>query len=115
MDSPVIVCSTDKGLLSTRRQVLEKGGFSVLATASPDEILPLIQVQSIKALILCHTLTPEQQRRALTALRRYRPTAKSIVLTMGAGESVPEGAHASCSTSEGPRALIKAVKQLQQG
>ena len=112
MQAQIIVCGLDQILLGTRQQVLRKAGFDVAATASPDEILPLVQDYAINGIVLCHTLSFEQQLRAITTLRRYRPAAKSIVLTKNDSGHIPEEAHASFNTSEGPRALIHALERL---
>ena len=112
MQAQIIVCGLDQSLLATRQQVLRKAGFDVLALASLDEILPIVQGYPIKGIVLCHTLSFEQQLRAITTLRRYRPAAKSLVLTKNDSGHIPDGAHASFNTSEGPRALLQALERL---
>ena len=112
MQAQVIVCGFDQSLLGTRQQVLRKAGFDVLATASPDEILPLVQDHPINGIVLCQPLSFQQQLRAITTLRRYRPAAKSLVLTKNDSGHIPERAHASFNTSEGPKALIQAPERL---
>ena len=81
MHAHVILCGTDPTLLSTRRDVLRTVGFDVLTALRLEDVEALIQVPIVDALVLCHTLKPEQQSAALAVLHRSCPNAKSVILT----------------------------------
>ncbi len=81
MHAQITMCGTDLTLLSTRRAVLRSVGFDVLTASRVEEIEALIEVRIVDALVICHTLEPEQQQAALAVLHRYSPNAKIIILT----------------------------------
>ena len=112
MSSAIVICGTDLSLLGTRQRILQVSGYEVLATDKPYEIPLLVQEHPLNALILCYSLTFEQQLLAIMSLRRYRYAAKSIVLVKSDRRAIPDGASISFSTSLGPKALVQTLRQL---
>lgn len=112
MHAQILICGTDPTLLSTRRDVLRSVGFDVSTASRPEEIEGLIQVPTVDALVICHTLRPEQQQEALAVLHRYRPNAKSIVLTKSTTREISAHPDAFVSTAEGPKTLIQTLGRL---
>jgi DNA-binding NtrC family response regulator len=108
----ILICGTDPTLLSTRRDILRSVGFDVSTASRPEEIEGLIQAPTVDALVICHTLKPEQQEEALAILHRYRPTAKSIILTKSTSRAVDAHPDAFVCTTEGPKTLIQALGRL---
>ena len=112
MHGQVLLCGTDSTLLSTRREVLRSVGYNVLTASLPAEIGIIVRGRTIDALVLCHTLLPEQQRAAIAILRRYVPSAKSVILTKSATCETNVNSDAVISTVDGPRVMIEAMVRL---
>ncbi len=72
----------------------------------------MIQTQTVQALLLCHSLTFEQQLRAVKILRRYQPAAKSIILTRNGRHIDPEDAHTLFEVHEGPADLLQVLDRV---
>ena len=112
MRPQILVCGTDSTLLNTRRPVLRSVGFDVLTALRVEEIVALVQVPTVDALVVCHTLKPEQQQTAIAVLHHYRPNAKSIILTKGTTRKISAQSDAVVSTVEGPKTLIQTLDRL---
>jgi hypothetical protein len=112
MHHQILVCGTDRLLLSTRRDVLRTAGYAVFIVPAIDAIERILQGCSVDALVLCHTLAPEQQQAVLTLLHRSSPAAKSVIMTkVTAPESCAVPDATVCAT-EGPGALIRTLDRL---
>ena len=109
MHAHIVICGTDPMLLSTRRDVLRSVGFDVFNASRQEDIEALIQAPVVDALVICHTFQPEQQQKALALLHRYRPSAKSIILTKNTMQEVSGEPDAFVSTVEGPKTLIQTL------
>lgn len=109
----VVLCGTDPVLLRTRRDVLRHSGFDVFTASSLKEIEALLQNDPlVSAMVVCHTFEPPQQEAALTVLLRWRPTARSIVLTKNTTREMNAQPDALVSTAEGPETLIQTLDRL---
>lgn len=112
MRGHIVVCGVDETLLNIRRDVLLSVGFNVTTTARPEDLLQLAQDQTVRVLVLCHTLKAAEQQLAIRVLGSQWPSAKSIILTTLYNQSPSEVPDAFVHTSEGPKALIATLEQL---
>ncbi len=112
MPAHVVLCGTDPTLLSTRQAVLRSVGFDVLTATRLEEIEALILFRIVDALVIGHTLKPEQQKAALAILHRYCPNAKSVILTRSTTREMDAHPDAFVSTVEGPKTLIQTLDRL---
>ncbi len=112
MRNPILICGTDSLLLSTRRDVLRSVGYDVLVVSGIEEIESTSQTCSIDALVLCHTLTSEQQHAMLAVFHRYLPMAKSVVMAKSAIREISAVPDAIVFSMEGPKALIQTLGRL---
>lgn len=62
----------DKALIYTRTLVLRGAGFHVDEAFNLKNALTLVESDSIDVLILCHTLSKEEQRQLISAVRKLR-------------------------------------------
>lgn len=104
----ILVYGRDAILLQTRAWILEKAGHRVVSTMRELESNPLSE--PIGLMVLCHTLSPEERRKALLTLATRWPEAKRLQLRPSSGpvESDVE----TFNTFEGPRGLLQKLNEL---
>jgi hypothetical protein len=109
----VVVFGKDPLLLQTRRLVLSRGGFNVAAIADLGEFTKF-DVDAIRVLVLCHTLTPKDQQTAIAVGQRANRGMKTIVMTAYLPEFNLDGADRFLSPFEGPETLIVSVREAMK-
>ena len=75
-----MVCGADKTLVETRRAILARAGYKVLACTSAGESRSEIESSEVDLLVLCSSLSREQQCQLLDISHKVRPGEKSLVV-----------------------------------
>ena len=110
---PIIVAySRDPQLLRTRRWVLERAGYQVVAATELSTITQLFPPKSIGLLILCHTLSMEECGRAIALVHTKSPQAQTLFLVAGQVDCQVESASEMLDATRGPDLLLKTVAGL---
>jgi hypothetical protein len=114
MNKPVSIVfyGRNERLLETRSWILGNAGYRVSTAMELVEFERILQSGSISLAILCHTLSAEQQREALTIAKGLRPTVKTLLLITPDLPMPGEDADELLSTSEGPGALVASVNRI---
>ena len=79
MAKRIMVCGADKTLVETRRAILAKAGYKVFACMSAGESRSEIKSSEVDLLVLCSSLSREQQCQLLDISHKVRPGEKSLV------------------------------------
>lgn len=104
----ILVYGREATLLQTRAWILEKAGHRVWPTMHKLEANSLSE--PIDLVVLCHTLSPEERRKALLTLATRWPEAKKLQLCPSSGPA--EKDVETFDIFEGPRGLLKKVNEL---
>lgn len=110
--SSILVYGRDQRLLETRSWVLERAGYRVVLAMELSEAEALVKTEPVEVAVLCHSLTTEESRAALAAVRRLRPNVRRLVLTVGATAVTDGEQDAVLSAYDGPRKLLEVVERL---
>ena len=110
MVKKLLMCGVDLPLLTTREAVLRHNNFETSAAYGLDSLTAGIAGGAIDLVILCHTLSEQDQVLAMSLIREHQPSAKILVLTTSGTKEF--AGCASLNTDEGPRALIEKARQL---
>lgn len=110
--SSILVYGRDQRLLETRSWVLERAGYRVVLATDLAEAERLAKAEALEVAVLCHSLTAEESRAALTAFRRLRPEMRRLVMTVGVTAVADGQQEAVLSAYDGPRRLLEAVERL---
>ena len=103
----ILSVSYDESLLRTREWILETAGFKVTSAVDFSEAMNHCKSRRFDLVIIGHSIPPDEKRALIEAVTRQNH-ARLLVLRMPGDERVA-GAY-SLMASEGPEALIAAVK-----
>ena len=110
----ILLYGRDGHLLETRRLILESSNFQVRTVSSLLALNETISTHQIDILILCHSLSSEECKRALDVAHVHSPGIKTLVLT--AHDSICASLAGEddnvLDTWEGPRVLLDTVQKL---
>ncbi len=114
MNKPVSILfyGRNERLLETRSWMLGNAGYRVSTAMELVEFERILQSGPISLSIVCHTLSAEQQRAALTIAKVLRPTVKTLLLITPHLPMPEEDADELLSISEGPGALVASVNRI---
>ena len=112
MGSSVLIYGTDRGLLSTRRMVLEQTGLEVAVASEMVEVERLVRESAVHLLILCHTLRNDEREAAIAVVADAWPDAKSILLTKNYAAQDADRSRIVVNSATGPRGLLATVAQV---
>ena len=107
-ETHILICGRDAKLLCTRRLVLRSAGYHVSTTLHNIEKTP--DLESVKLLVVCHTLSSAERHKALSTFAERGPGAKALCLVPSSGE-VREGV-CTLDSFAGPRKMLEVVKRL---
>ena len=110
MSTPIsiLICGRDAALLKTRGLVLESAGYDVTVTLRSLEFEP--DLSAIKLMIVCHTLSENERRQAISILASRSPQAKIVCLAPTKGAI--DASVTTVDSFRGPRMLLDTVKSL---
>jgi CheY-like chemotaxis protein len=113
-DRPLLLCVDDEAIpLKIRTMVLEKAGFRVIAAASGQRALEIMQTLHVDLVISDH-LMPEMTGAQLVSLAKAAHPNLPFLMVSGVN-NIPEGAELAdgfLSKLEGPEAMIERVRSL---
>jgi DNA-binding response OmpR family regulator len=111
MHGKILVYGNDSTLATTRCLILEKAGYSALATTEFSDAMLVLMNQPIDVLIVCQSLRDEERQGILETAKALKPNIKCVILRFyghdvsGKDAEIIEGL-------EGPDALLVAVGKI---
>jgi DNA-binding NtrC family response regulator len=112
-EAAVLIYGRDPSLLETRRQVLLRGGFRVVAIS---QFIELTHLQAIEfdVFVLCHTLSSKDQQEAIAVSHAANPVLQTVVMTAYAPEFHAGSMSRFVSPFDGPEKLILQVRKAME-
>lgn len=111
MDSRILICGNDPGLLQTRQIVLRTNFPLVTTAVGKHGLQSELDGSPADLVILCHSLAENEQRGIVDLLHVRWPGARILVL-IGLLNSSQEGTSEELSVLKGPQALIDRAKRM---
>ena len=113
----VLHVGTDLALLNTRSAVLESAGMAVVRASNSAEALRLFTDADFDAVVLCHSIPPDQCRRIERAVHASRPSVPVLVLqsiskSTGAVRRI---GNATFSVPPNPPVMLKSIARTATG
>ena len=108
----IVIYGSDPVLLCTRQWVLERADFEVALAETAGEVDAILQSRTVTLLILCHTLTFEACRTALSTVESASAQTQRLLLDPSLSTTLGRGSHESFDPFEGPLALIRMAKKM---
>ena len=111
MNEYAILCGDDSHLLESRPSVLRTADIEVVTTLGLPALLIFAASHPADLIVLCHSLSRDDQRSVFSCIRERYNAAEVIVLTSGSEAEPPE--MGKClSAFEGPLALVQLSRKL---
>ncbi len=111
----VLLFGHDDELLRTPWLVLQRAGYRVVGTTNIEEIDLISAVEPIGVVLLCYTLSLEEQEAAVTEVQRYHPnvpSARLLPLEPSTCKCAASSQSMTHSALQGAGALVRLVNQL---
>jgi hypothetical protein len=108
--STVLMCGKDPFLLETRRLVLASEGLLVSCVLGLYDLEHVLQNSHAHLILLCHSLSPEEQEQACVKIRRTSP--ESHILLLSTYDRMVPRATSVVNCFDGPERLISAIAEL---
>lgn len=112
-DSIILSVSYDTELLTLREAFLRTQGCEVRSVMSIDEAVVLTSTRHFDALIVAHSVPPEDRRRLISAVKQRWPRIPVLAVVADPQEE-DKFADASVAGSAGPDALMEALNRLMR-
>jgi hypothetical protein len=80
----ILLYGHEKTLLFTRRAILEKAGFCVFSASDLKDVQFVSSVERIKMIVICHSVTWEEQEMVVSVALAFHPRASVLALNNGA-------------------------------
>lgn len=121
MPNPVriLLFGSDSHLLKTRQLVLQNAGYETYLATSVLALNHIVSAHPINLpidlLLLCHSLAPEECKRARSIARARFPNIKVLILAVNRLISYSADGDSVVDTAEGPKTLLATVEELVRG
>ncbi|WP_128912204.1 hypothetical protein [Granulicella sibirica] len=102
----------DKSLLDIRGELVRSAGFDVLCAYTREEVEKLIEAGPADALILCHTVSAQEDEALLLKVKMLPHGIKTLVLNANKHDGFISGDVPTVDVWNGPDALLKALRTL---
>jgi hypothetical protein len=112
MPTDVLLYGRDPSLLATRQLLLENHGYKTSATTELEDVQRILCKESVKLLILGHTLSLEDIGRALALSQSLQSSAKCLFLINAQSAQDSESSAETFNVSRGPAQFIARVQQM---
>jgi len=115
MTQPTILCLDDEpDLLYLHRVVLERAGYSVLATSEAAEAVRLLSQNPVQLVITDHVMLDGRSSEEFIAeMKRLRPSVPVLLLTGMPDIALNQSsADAVLQKTEGTQELLRVVKEM---
>ncbi|HMG03070.1 MAG TPA: hypothetical protein VK596_08045 [Edaphobacter sp.] len=76
----ILLYGHEKTLLFTRRAILEKAGFCVFSALDLKEVQSFSSAERIKLLVICHSVSLDEQEMAVSLALVFNPRASVLAL-----------------------------------
>jgi hypothetical protein len=110
----ILLYGHDLALLETRQWILEKHALSVRKAYDFPSMSGTLCSDKVDLLILCHSLSALECKRALAVAHVRSPQTKTLVLTANDSTCGAGQGDVVFRTEDGPPSLVATVKQLLQ-
>ena len=112
MKRRILIYGHDSSLLDIRAALVRSVGFDVLCAYTRSQLEQLMGGDPIDALILCHTISAEEDEAVLLKAKVLQPQMKVLVLNANQGNAIYAEEVATLDIWSGPRALIETLQTL---
>ena len=106
-----ILCGNDQQLLNSRASVLRTAPLETAVTLGLNEFRSFLAKKPVNLVVLCHSLSRDEQAQAYAWVQSHYSFAKVIVLTSGL-ETQAASLGVSLNSSDGPEALVQLSLEL---
>ena len=113
MQGTIFVYGTDVMLLTTRRMIFEKAGYTVFTAESLSDAVLVLMNHHIDVLVLCQTLSDEERRAVLETAHTLQPEIKCAALSFDGRDIEMEGLETHRGL-DGPPSLLAAIGRMLQ-
>lgn len=97
----------------TRKMILERAGYKVIAIANPEEAVRIFTASAVDAIILEDSIQPDQRNDLARTFKRLNSSVPIVALSNTSGSQVPSGIVDEQLESLGdPRLLLEALKRM---
>jgi len=110
--SPIVMLGHDEHLLATRQWVLQSRGYRVITAKDASILTTLPLIPTVRLLVLCHTLSPDERDDAETLASIRWPDVKSLTLEAETGRAPTGILGQLLHTMDGPGKLLSMVTEL---
>ncbi len=107
----VLSAGTDPQLLATRNAVLKQAGYYVTSAATPLELVDKFFSGDYDLVILCHTISENEQKKIFALIHSYSPSVPVVVIT---ADNRPRS-FADAQIPNNPNALVESLPDLLEG
>ena len=113
--SSILIVGHDEHLLATRQWVLQTRGYQVLTMHDPNTLQKVPLSAPVRLVVLCHTLSDSERRKATETANARWPGVKSLTLVAESGR-MPSGILGQLlHTMDGPAKLLSMVNDAVGG
>jgi hypothetical protein len=113
MQGTIFVYGTDVMLLTTRRMIFEKAGYTVFTAESLSNAGLVLRNHHIDVLVLCQTLSDEERCAVLETAHTLQPEIKCAALSFDVRDGVTDGVYIHRGLN-GPPSLLAAIGRMLQ-
>lgn len=111
MTKRLLLCGNDEALLETRRAILALEGYDV-TVGKPSIMSKMAEVQA-DLLILCSSLSRDEQRTLLERSHESQPTLKTLIVVTGRQDDPPPSPiDTPFFAFDGPERFVKQCRSL---
>ena len=103
--------SRNPRLLAARNDALALAGYSVASPREPQEAALLLCQEPFDAVIIGHSVEPDERQVLISVVRNYRPELPIIFAYKGDEAEAEPVADASVDIGPGPAALLLALEK----
>jgi DNA-binding NtrC family response regulator len=111
MHGTILVYGNDEMLLSTRKIIFERAGYTVFTAASVPNAMLVLMNHEIDVLVLCQSVDDCERRSILETARTLQPKIKCVSLSLGGNDIAMDGVY-NQHWSMNPPALLAAIGQM---
>jgi DNA-binding NtrC family response regulator len=113
MQGTIFIYGNDVMLVTTRRMIFEKAGYTVFTAENISDAMLLLINHPIDLLVLCQSVNDDECRSILETAHAVQPEIKCVSLSFNGGDIAMDGV----STYRGvmtPTSLLAAIGQMLQ-
>jgi DNA-binding NtrC family response regulator len=113
MQATIFLYGNDVMLLTTRRLVLEKAGYTVFTAENVSNAMLVLMNHHIDLLVLCQSVDDDERRSILETAHTLQPEIKCVSLSFDGDDIAMDGVYAHRGLMN-PTSLLAAIGQKLQ-